>query len=85
MYHAGIATQNVVERQLAKEGLDRHDLGREKFVERVWEWKEEKGGKIIQQLKTLGLACDWDREAFTMDEQRSKAVNEVFVSLHARG
>ena len=85
MDHAGIATQNVVERQLAKEGLDRHDLGREKFVERVWEWKKEKGGKIIEQLKTLGFACDWDREVFTMDEQLSKAVTEVFVSLHERG
>ena len=85
MDHAGIATQNAVEKQLAKEGLSRHDLGREKFVERVWKWKQEKGGKIIQQLKTLGFACDWDREVFTMDEQLSKAVNEVFVSLYERG
>ena len=58
MDHAGIATQNVVEKQLAKEGLSRHDVGREKFVERVWKWKQEKGGKIIEQLKTLGFACD---------------------------
>ena len=84
MDHAGIATQNVVERQLASEGLDRHKLGREKFVERVWEWKEEKGGRIIEQLKMLGCACDWERERFTMDEGLSNAVKEVFVNLYER-
>ena len=84
MDHAGIATQNVVERQLASEGLDRHKLGREKFVERVWEWKEEKGGRIIEQLKMLGCACDWERERFTMDEGLSNAVKEVFVKLYER-
>ena len=65
--HAGIATQNVVERQLASEGKNRHDLGRDKFIEKVWEWREEKGGAIISQLKSLGLR-DWQRERFTMDE-----------------
>ncbi|MGZ3606355.1 MAG: class I tRNA ligase family protein, partial [Syntrophales bacterium] len=77
--HAGIATQNVVEQELAKEGITRHDLGREKFIERVWEWKEKYGGVIINQLKRLGCSCDWHREAFTMDEKRSRAVREVFV------
>ncbi|NMC91874.1 MAG: class I tRNA ligase family protein, partial [Smithella sp.] len=67
MDHAGIATQNVVEQQLRKEGLSRHDLGREKFIARVWEWKEKYGGVIINQLKRLGCSCDWDRERFTMD------------------
>jgi valyl-tRNA synthetase len=85
MDHAGIATQNVVERQLAEEGLTRHDLGREKFIERVWEWRREKGGKILNQLKRLGASCDWDRERFTMDEGLSKAVREVFVSLYEKG
>ena len=80
--HAGIATQNVVERQLAGEGLDRHDLGREKFIEKVWEWREEKGGRIINQLKKLGSSCDWSRERFTMDEGLSAAVREVFVRLY---
>ncbi len=83
--HAGIATQNVVERQLASEGLTRHDLGREKFIERVWQWREEKGGKIINQLKRLGSMCDWSRERFTMDEGLSRAVREVFVSLYEKG
>ena len=83
--HAGIATQNVVERQLAAEGTDRHQIGREKFIERVWEWRKEYGGKIINQLKRLGSSCDWDRERFTMDEGLSKAVREVFVSLHEQG
>ncbi|MDJ0622120.1 MAG: valine--tRNA ligase [Desulfocapsaceae bacterium] len=80
--HAGIATQNVVERQLASEGLDRHDLGRDKFIEKVWEWREEKGGTIINQLKKLGSSCDWSRERFTMDEGLSAAVREVFVRLY---
>ncbi len=83
--HAGIATQNVVEKQLALEGTDRHALGREKFVERVWEWKEQYGGKIIEQLKELGASCDWDRQRFTLDEQLSKAVREVFVKLYEEG
>ncbi len=83
--HAGIATQNVVEREIAKEGLTRHDLGREKFIERVWKWKEEYGGKIINQLKRLGASCDWSRERFTMDEGLSRAVREVFVRLYEEG
>ncbi len=83
--HAGIATQNVVERQLAAEGLERHDIGREKFIERVWQWREESGGTIINQLKRLGSSCDWSRERFTMDEGLSKAVREVFVSLYEDG
>jgi len=83
--HAGIATQNVVERQLATEKLTRHDLGREKFIERVWAWREEKGGTIINQLKRMGASCDWDRERFTMDEGLSKAVREVFVRLFKEG
>ena len=85
MDHAGIATQNVVEQELAKEGKSRHDLGREKFVARVWEWKEKYGGVIINQLKRLGCSCDWQRERFTMDEGLSKAVREVFVRLYKEG
>ncbi len=85
MDHAGIATQNVVEKMLAKEGKTRQDLGREKFVERVWEWKEESGGTILNQLKRLGSSCDWDRQRFTMDEGLSKAVREVFVTLYKEG
>jgi valyl-tRNA synthetase len=83
--HAGIATQNVVERQLATEKLTRHDLGREKFIERVWKWRKEKGGTIINQLKRMGASCDWDRERFTMDEGLSSAVREVFVRLFNEG
>ncbi len=83
--HAGIATQNVVERQLVAEGKGRHDLGREKFIDKVWEWKEEKGGTIIHQLKKLGCSCDWEKERFTMDEGLSKAVREVFVRLYDEG
>ena len=83
--HAGIATQNVVERMLAKEGLDRHQLGREAFIRRVWQWKEESGGTIIKQLKRLGCSCDWSRERFTMDEGLSRAVREVFVRLYEEG
>ena len=83
--HAGIATQNVVERQLATENKTRHDLGREKFIERVWEWREEKGGTIINQLKRMGSSCDWDRERFTMDEGLSTAVRTVFVRLYEEG
>jgi len=80
--HAGIATQNVVEKQLAAEGKDRHELGREQFIERVWQWRKESGGQIINQLKRLGASCDWQRERFTMDEGLSKAVREVFVRLY---
>ncbi|MBM9536156.1 valine--tRNA ligase [Desulfobulbus alkaliphilus] len=83
--HAGIATQNVVERQLASENLNRHDLGREQFIERVWAWREEKGGTIINQLKRMGASCDWERERFTMDEGLSQAVREVFVRLYQEG
>ena len=83
--HAGIATQNVVEKQLATEGLDRHALGREKFVERVWKWKAQSGGTIIGQLKKLGASCDWSRERFTMDEGLSEAVREVFIRLYQEG
>jgi len=83
--HAGIATQNVVERQLAAEKKDRHDLGREAFIERVWQWKAESGGQIIGQLKRLGASCDWERERFTMDEGLSKAVRTVFVRLYNEG
>ena len=85
MDHAGIATQNVVEQELAREGLSRHDLGREKFIERVWQWKAKYGGVIIHQLKRLGCSCDWARERFTMDEGLSKAVREVFVRLYNEG
>ena len=83
--HAGIATQNVVEKQLASEGLDRHKLGRNAFIERVWKWKAESGGTIIHQLKSLGASCDWSRERFTLDEGLSKAVREVFVRLYEQG
>jgi len=84
--HAGIATQNVVERDLLKrEGKSRHDIGREEFVRQVWEWKEKYGGIIIDQLKKLGCSCDWQRERFTMDEGLSRAVLEVFVRLYNKG
>jgi valyl-tRNA synthetase len=83
--HAGIATQNVVERQLAAEGTSRHEIGREAFIERVWKWKAESGGQIIGQLKRLGASCDWDRERFTMDAGLSTAVREVFVRLYEEG
>jgi valyl-tRNA synthetase len=80
--HAGIATQNVVEKDLAAKGMDRHQVGREKFIDLVWEWREKYGGMIINQLKRLGCSCDWSRERFTMDEGLSRAVREVFVRLH---
>lgn len=80
--HAGIATQNVVEKQLAVEGLSRHDLGREAFVQRVWDWKEKYGSEIIDQLRALGCSCDWSRQRFTLDEGLSRAVREVFVRLY---
>ena len=83
--HAGIATQNVVERRLKEEGRDRHDLGREQFVDRVWEWKDEYGDIIAQQMRQLGVSCDWRRERFTMDEGFTRAVQEVFVKLYEEG
>ncbi|MFF5177991.1 valine--tRNA ligase [Micromonospora sp. NPDC000316] len=85
MDHAGIATQNLVERQLAAEGLSRHDLGREKFVERVWQWKAESGGAILGQMRRLGDSVDWDRERFTMDEGLTKAVQTIFKKLFDEG
>src|SRR6266496_4272679 len=83
--HAGIATQNVVERDLAKEGLSRHDLGREQFVERVWQWKTAYGGAILNQMRSLGDSVDWTRERFTMDEDRSTAVHTLFKNLYDDG
>ncbi len=83
--HAGIATQMVVERRLAAEGTSRHELGREKFLEKVWEWKAESGGTITRQLRRMGASVDWSRERFTMDESLSRAVREVFVRLHQEG
>ncbi len=83
--HAGIATQNVVEKQLAEEGTDRHALGREAFLERVWEWKATSGGQILTQLEKLGASADWQREVFTFDGPRSEAVREVFVALYEQG
>ena len=83
--HAGIATQMMVERQLASEGKKRRELGREKFIERVWEWKRHYGGAILDQMKRLGASVDWGREYFTMDENLSRAVREVFVRLYEEG
>jgi len=83
--HAGIATQMVVERQLATKGISRHDLGREKFIENVWDWKAESGGQITQQLRRMGASADWSRERFTMDDGLSSAVREVFISLYDKG
>ena len=83
--HAGIATQMVVERQLAAENISRHDLGREKFIEKIWEWKEQSGGTITRQIRRLGSSVDWSRERFTMDDGLSNAVKEVFVKLHEQG
>ncbi|MDD5863432.1 MAG: valine--tRNA ligase [Firmicutes bacterium] len=83
--HAGIATQIKVEEELRKDGLTRYDLGREKFLERVWDWKHKYGNRIVEQQKKLGASCDWDRARFTMDEDCSKAVREVFVSLYEKG
>lgn len=83
--HAGIATQARVEEELAKEGLGKYDLGRDKFLERVWEWKHQYGNRITQQLRLLGSSCDWSRERFTMDEGCSRAVREVFVRLYEKG
>ncbi len=83
--HAGIATQNVVEKKLANEGVNRHELGREKFIEEVWKWKEEYGNTIIDQLKKLGCSCDWTRERFTMDKDYSEAVNTAFMHYYDKG
>ena len=83
--HAGIATQIVVERQLDAQKISRHDLGREKFLEKVWEWKEKSGSTITGQMRRLGASADWDREYFTMDAERSKVVTEVFVRLVEQG
>ncbi len=83
--HAGIATQNVVEKQLAKEGQKRQDLGRDAFVERLWDWKQQYGDTIIHQLKKLGSSCDWSRTRFTMDDDYSHAVKDVFIKLYAKG
>src|SRR5262245_59101784 len=85
MDHAGIATQNVVERELAREGMSRHDLGREAFVARVWQWKAESGGKILGQMRRLGDSVDWSRERFTMDEGLSRAVQTIFKRLYDDG
>ncbi|MCS7251089.1 MAG: class I tRNA ligase family protein, partial [Thermoflexus sp.] len=83
--HAGIATQVMVEREIAREGLTRHELGRERFLERVWAWKEKYGGTITRQLRRLGASCDWTRERFTMDPIYSRAVREAFVRLYEQG
>ncbi len=83
--HAGIATQIMVERQIAEEGLTRRDLGREKFEQRVWKWKEQNGGRIVEQMKRAGVSCDWSREHFTLDPGLSRAVREAFVRLYEKG
>ena len=83
--HAGIATQMVVERQLQADGQSKHDLGREAFVDRVWQWKQQSGGNITQQLRRLGVSVDWQRERFTMDEGLSQAVQDVFIRLYEEG
>jgi valyl-tRNA synthetase len=83
--HAGIATQTVVERQLKREGKTRHDLGREAFIERVWQWKAESGGRIAEQQRVLGVSADWPRSKFTMDPDMNRAVREAFVRLHEEG
>ena len=85
MDHAGIATQVVVERELRKEGIDRRELGREAFIERVWAWKEQYGGEIIGQLQRMGCSCDWERQAFTEDEPRARAVREAYFKLFKDG
>ncbi|MFQ6067755.1 MAG: class I tRNA ligase family protein, partial [bacterium] len=83
--HAGIATQNVVEKSLAQEGLTRQTLGREKFLQRVWQWKEKYGERIFSQLRKLGISCSWEDKSFTMDRSHSQAVEEVFVRLYKEG
>ena len=83
--HAGIATQSVVEKELMKAKVRRQDLGREKFLEKVWEWKEQYGDRIVKQMKRLGSSCDWDRHVFTLDKGVSRAVGKVFVDLYNKG
>lgn len=83
--HASIATEVKIIETLKKEGIDKRDLGREGFLKRAWEWKEEYGGRIINQLKKLGSSCDWDRLRFTMDEGSNQAVTEVFCRMHEKG
>jgi len=83
--HAGIATQTVVDKALRKEGINRREIGREKFVEKVWQWKEKYGGEITNQIRRLGASCDWSRERFTLDKGLSEAVNEAFTILYNRG
>ncbi len=83
--HAAIATEVKVVEALRKEGLSKHDLGREAFIDRVWDWKKEYGGRIVKQLRKLGVSCDWSRERFTMDEGLSRAVRETFVRLYEKG
>lgn len=82
--HAGIATQMLVERALAAEGIDRKEIGREAFLKKVWEWKEDKGGYIVRQMRRLGASADWSRERFTLDPEMSAAVTEAFVRLHEK-
>src|SRR5439155_7874755 len=83
--HAGIATQNVVEREIAREGKNRHQLGRTTFEERVWQWRETYGDRILHQHRRLGASCDWSREAFTLDANLTRAVKEVFTTLYKQG
>ena len=83
--HAGIATQNVVEKYLLKQGISRHDLGRDKFIEKIWEWVDQYGNTIIGQLKKMGCSCDWTKQRFTMDEGYSEAVKKVFIQYYEKG
>ena len=83
--HASIATEVRITDELKKQGIDKRELGREKFLEKAWEWKKEYGGTIVSQLKKLGSSCDWDRERFTMDEGCNEAVTEVFIKMHEKG
>jgi len=83
--HAGIATQNVVEKEIAKQGLTRHQLGRDKFIEKVWQWKEKYGNLILEQLKKIGCSCDWSRTRFTLDKEYERAVQTAFVSYYKKG
>ena len=83
--HASIATEAKIVEKMREEGIDKEDIGRDKFLERAWEWKKQYGGRIVSQLKKIGSSCDWDRERFTMDEGCNKAVKEVFVNLYNKG
>src|SRR5690242_953493 len=83
--HAGIATELMVTRELARQGIDKRELGREKFIQRVWEWKRQYGGRIVEQMKSAGVSCDWSRERFTLDPGLSRAVREAFVRLYDKG